>query len=298
VRIGRPRVGAIQAGGQVGSPGIGHGPQPEGAIDVHPRAPLPGPRHDVREGIEGARVHLSGLSAYHRRSRHVRGEVPGPDPPLVIGRDPADPLSPQPHQSQGPDQRGVRVLPDDHGQLWRPEQPVRLHVPAGLRQLLIPGRREGGGIGHGRPGQEHRGAAGRQAEQLGQPPGHHLVQARGDRRHDRQRRVLIPGRRQPVRAQRHRVRAAGDKAEVTAARARYGGRRSRLVQQGQRGGRVPAQLGQWLVEPREPGQRRGVGRYRAFVQPGQVVSGAPGYLGQQRPDLGVGQHGHNEQSGR
>jgi hypothetical protein len=181
VRVGGPRVCALKAGGQVGPARVGQGPQSEGAVDVHPRTPLPGPRHDVREGIERARVHLPGLSAYHRRSRHVRRETRGPHPPLVVGRDAADSLSPQPDQSQGPDQRGVGVLPDDHGQLRRPEQPVRLHVPASLRQLPVPGRREGGGIGHGCPGHEHRGAAGRKAEELGQPPGHHLVQARGDR---------------------------------------------------------------------------------------------------------------------
>jgi len=144
---------------------------------MHPRPPLAGPPDDVGEGVERAGVHLPCLRAYHGRTRHVRGQAVGPHPPLVVNRDPADSFPAQPHHPEGPDQRGVGILADDHGQLRRPEQPVRLHIPAGPGQLMIPGRRQSRRVGHGSAGHEHRRARGRQGEQLGQPPRHDRMQA-------------------------------------------------------------------------------------------------------------------------
>ena len=68
---------------------------------------------------------------------HVLGEAIGAHPPLIIGRDPAHPVPPQPHQAQRLEHRGMGVLPDDHGQFRCPEQPVGLHVPPGPGQLVI-----------------------------------------------------------------------------------------------------------------------------------------------------------------
>lgn len=292
MRVGRPGVRVGQAGGQVRTRGISQRPQPERAVGMHPRPALPGPLDDVGEGIERAGVHLARLHADHRRAGHVLREPVGAHPPLVIGGHPADPVPAEPDQPEGLDQRGMGFLPGDHGQLRRPGQPVGLHVPAGPGQLLIAGRGKGGRVGHGRPGHERRGAAGRQAEQAGQPPGHHLMHAGRHRGHHRQRRVLIPRRRQPARRQRDGVRAAGDKAEIPAARARHGRRGSRRIQQRQRGGRVPCQLRQRLIQTREPGQRSLVRGDRAFIQVSQVGPGTFGCVRQQHPNLSVGKRRH------
>ena len=239
----------------------------------------PGPLTDGEEGVERTGVHLARLGADHHRAGHVLGQAVGAHPPLIIGRDPAHPVPSQPQQAQGPDHGGMGVLSDDHRQFRRPEQPVGLHVPARPGQLVITRSGQGSGVRHGRPAHETRRGPGRQAEQVGQPYGHHLMQAGGHRRHHRQRNVLIPRRGQPLGRHRDRIGAADHEPEVPAAWARHGGRGSRLVQQGQRRGRVSRHGRQRLVEPGQPGQRRTVRGDRALIETGQVAPGPPGRIG-------------------
>jgi len=111
------------------------------------------------------------------------------------------------------------------------------------------------------------------------------MQAGGYRRHRRQRRVLIPRRSQPVRRHRDRMGAAGDEPEVPAAGTRHGGRRSRLVKQRERRGRVSRHLRQRLVKPGQPGQRSTIRGDRALIETGQITPGPPGRISQQRLDF-------------
>ena len=252
----------------------------------------PGPRRDGGERVERAGVHLARLGADQHRASHVLRQAIGAHPPLIIGRDPAHPIPAQPQQAQGLHQCGMGVLPDDHGQLRCPEQSVCLHVPARLGQLMITRSGQGGGVGRGRPAHEDRRGTVRQAEQVGQPGGHHVMQTGGHRRHHRQRRVLIPRCGQPARRYRDRIGAAGDEPEIPAARTGHGGRRSGLVQQSQRRGRVSGHLRQRLVKPGQPGQRSIVRGDRTLIEIGQVAPGPPGRVNQQRPDVRIGKRGH------
>ena len=245
---------------------------------MHPGLAVTGPLDNGREGIERAGVHLARLHADHGRAGQILGQAVGPHPALIIGRHPADPFPAEPDQPEGLDHGGMGLFPDEDGQLGRPEQPIGLRVPASEGQLVITRSGERGGIGHGRPRHEDRGGARWQAEQLTQPPGHHIVQPRRGRRHDRQGRVLIPRCRQPGRRQRDGVGAAGDEPEVPAAGARHGRRGSRLIEQRQRRGRVPRPLRQRLIETREPGHRSTIRGHRALIQAGEIAPGAPGYL--------------------
>ena len=50
------------------------GPEPEGAVDVHPGAALVGERDELGEWVEGAGVELSGLEDDDRRGVAIRVE--------------------------------------------------------------------------------------------------------------------------------------------------------------------------------------------------------------------------------
>ena len=294
VPVRRPGIGAGQASGQVRTRRIRQCPQPERAIDMHPRVMPLGPLQDGRERIKPTGVDLARLGTDHHRAGYVLGQAFSAHPPLIIGRDPAHPIPAESDQAQGLEHRRMGLLPDDDRQLGCSEQPVGLHVPADPGQLVIARGGQGGGVGHGRPGHERRTGSGRQAQQLDQPSRHDVMQARGHRRHHRQRRVLIPRRGQPARRHRDRIGAAYDEPEIAAARAGHGGRRSGLVQQGQCRGRVSRHLGQRLVKPGQPGQRGTVRGDRALIDAGQVLPGPCGSTSQQRLDFSTGKQGHDQ----
>ena len=90
VRVGGPRIGTVEgrrSGGNCPGSARAHNPNAPSTCTQAPRSLA----HSTtsREGVERTRVHLPGLSADHRRSRHVRREELGPQPPLVVGRDAA-----------------------------------------------------------------------------------------------------------------------------------------------------------------------------------------------------------------
>ena len=63
VRVGRPGVGVLDAGDEVGATGRRGCPEPERAVDVHPRTGLLGQRDRPGEEVAGAGVHVARLEA-------------------------------------------------------------------------------------------------------------------------------------------------------------------------------------------------------------------------------------------
>ena len=75
VGIGRPRVGALDAGDEVSQLRADVGPQPEGAVDVQPCVRVVGQRIGHRIGrVEGTGIHVAGLDADD--GRDARGRAP------------------------------------------------------------------------------------------------------------------------------------------------------------------------------------------------------------------------------
>ena len=68
VGIGAPRVGAIDALGEVPQSRAGSGPQPEGPVDVQPGVRMSADdRDDPLDRVERSGVHLADLGAHDRR---------------------------------------------------------------------------------------------------------------------------------------------------------------------------------------------------------------------------------------
>ena len=78
--------------GQLGARG---GPQPEGTVDVHPRALRVRPVDQRAERVAGPAVDVAGLEAHDRRGVQV-GQVRGSDAPLTVGRQPQRPAAAEP----------------------------------------------------------------------------------------------------------------------------------------------------------------------------------------------------------
>jgi hypothetical protein len=274
VGVDRPRVRARHADRQVRAAGRGGGPEAERAVDVAPRARLATRGHDLLERVERPGVDVARLGADDRgpaAGGQRRGERVSAHPPLAVDVDPHGRVAPEAEQPQRVEHGRVRLGARDHAHRRRADQPARLDVPAGAREDGIARRRQRGGVRHLRARDEPDGGAGRQPEQLFRPAGDGLLGRRRRRRHHVQTGVLVPRRRQPVRADGRRQRAAGDEAEVARAGARdeprLGRGRQRLDDRGgvlARVGQRPAQrvrlagrADRPLAERREPvaGQR-------------------------------------------
>ena len=67
MRVGAPRVSALQPGGQGGELRDRGGPEPEGTVHVHPGAVGLGNRYCLLEGVKGARVQVARLQADQQR---------------------------------------------------------------------------------------------------------------------------------------------------------------------------------------------------------------------------------------
>ncbi len=99
-----------------------------------------------------------------------------------------------------------------------PCRPCRSTSQPAARQHAVAGGGQGREVGHRGAGHEPDARAGGQAEQLDQPAAGDLLGDRGRRREDVQAGVLVPGRGQPVGAERGRQAAADHEAEVARAR--------------------------------------------------------------------------------
>ena len=159
---------------------------------------------------------------------------------------------------------------------WCVEQPVRFHVPSRGGEHRVPGGRQGGEIGDGRPGDESAPRAGRQTEQIGQPAQGDVLQTAADRRTDPQAAVLVPGGGQPARRHRLGEGPADHEAEEPAACGRERRRRAQPVEHGHRLPRRAAGVGQGLGELRQGVDGR---RVRAHPPVGQGIEVAGRALG-------------------
>jgi hypothetical protein len=105
-----------------------------------------------------------------------------------------------------------------HGKRRRPHQPVGLDVPTRAAKHGMSGGGQSGEVGHLGPRHEPHGRMGRQTEQVQEPRRGRLLGDRRRRRQGVESRALIPGRRQPLRADGSGERPADHVAEVPAAR--------------------------------------------------------------------------------
>jgi hypothetical protein len=219
-------------------------------------------------------VDVARLQAHDRRAgagREHLGQGVEPDPSLVVDRYRDRRTQPQVPQREV---HGVVALgPDEYPHPGRPGQPIRVQVPAPVREYLLPGGGEAGEVGHRRAGHEAHVGAGRQPQQVQQPAAGHLLDGGHRRGRVPHRAVLIPRGGQPVRGQRRRQAAADHPAVEAARRHAHQARFDGPGEQVDHGGRVIRPVGQRAERHRQlvgagPGQDRPVGQR---VQPGPCV---------------------------
>ena len=175
-----PRVGELDAGDEVARARAGRGPQPERAVDVHPRAVLVG---DPRAAPRSSHAPVFTLPACRhtivgprgrRAGEHVRSSATS-IAPLVVGRDRLDDGGAEPEQAQravdGRVPLGTRDDPhpgraDAARRVRRPNRPrpARDDGPRRARPCWPPGRRS-----------RSRPSAWPDAEQLLQPAARDLL---------------------------------------------------------------------------------------------------------------------------
>ena len=280
VSVGRPGVGGGGARDLAGQLGACGGPQPEGTVDMHPRALRMRPVDERAERVAGTAVDVAGLEAHDRRGVQI-GQVRGNDPPLTVGGQPQRPAAAEPDQAQGLEHRCVHLIAHHHLDRGRAEQPQSGGIPAGSGQHGVSGCRQAGRVGHRRPGDEAPGRLGRQAEQLADPADGHRVKAGRDRRHDRQRGVLVPRGEEPRGRDRDRPRPAGDEPEVARTRAGHRGRRAQVVEGRQNPGRLESRLRQPELQLPQGKHRLGRRGHGAIAEPLQVAPGPHGRVSEQ-----------------
>ena len=171
VRVGRPRVGALDAGDEVAEPRRDGRPEPERTIDVQPGSRALDGVGDLQERIERARVHVPGLRADDRRPVRVRQrstERRCVHP--ASARRPGSLRSGTSRCRGSGAPRPLRAAP-------RPRAPGcaarpgcrRGGCPSRPREHVMPRRRERGHVRHLAAGDEGGRDMLRQAEQLAQP---------------------------------------------------------------------------------------------------------------------------------
>lgn len=210
--VGGPGVGGLETCDQVAGPRGGGCPQAEGAVDVDPGVVLVGQRDRGGEVVERTRVHIAGLQREDRRLVGQRvGQSINADPPLIVGGHRFG--FAETEVSQGKVDGVVAFLADQHTDPWRALQPAGLDVPPGTGEDGVATGRETGEVRHETAGDgAHRGALG-QPEESGQPTFDRLAGGTVRGGHLAKSDVLVPGAREPVCGESHRVRAADDEAE-------------------------------------------------------------------------------------
>ena len=148
---------------------------------------------------------------------------------------------------------------DHHGDRGCTEETLRLDVPPCVQQQRITGCGEAGGVGDGGAAHEDNPAAVRELEEVDEPGVDDVVELGGDRRHDGERRVLVPRGGEPGRRQRRGLGAAGDEPEVGGPGVRDGPRAAGGVEQPEDVSGVGAAIGEGLVERSQPREGRVVG---------------------------------------
>jgi hypothetical protein len=221
VRVGRPRVGALDTGAEVAERPRHVRPHAEGAVDVEPRARLLGCVGDRRQRIERAGVDVPELRADDRRSAAGSERTAKRldlHASLVVRRHRHDARRAHPQEPQRTIDRHVPLLAGEDADPRRAGEPVAPDVPAGVVQHLPARRRERGHVRELAAGHESGRDALGQAEQVAQPVDRHLLRDRGRGTGGVEPRVLIPDRREPVRCGGGGNAAADHEAEEAPAR--------------------------------------------------------------------------------
>ncbi len=151
VRVGRPRVGALDVARQVAESRRRRSPQPERAVDMEPRTGRVTELRDLAERIEGARVDLPCLCTDDRRAVRVpehRLERVRSHPALVIDVDRTGRPAAQTEEPERTVDGHVLATPDHDGDRRRACEPVALDVPADSSEHLVPRRGEARDVSH------------------------------------------------------------------------------------------------------------------------------------------------------
>ena len=221
VGVGGPGVGLLDAGDQVRTAGGRRGPEPEGAVHVHPGPGLLGERDGLREQVAGAGVHVAGLEADDRRPVRLLPEhllqVGQVDRAVVVGQHRHQRRRAEAEQPQRAVDGGVPLGAGDDPDPRRPDQPVRLDVVARLLQHPVPAAGDAHGVGRLGAGDEpHRGAT-RKPEQVLHPAARGPFGRLGSRRQHGVEGVLVPPDGEQVRRRGGGRGAADHEAEVARA---------------------------------------------------------------------------------
>ena len=247
VRVGRPRIGALDAAARDGAARCWRRPT---VRTRRPRGARPHGRGDSRRSLRsGSNAPVFTLPAcaqtmvgpfvrgqcLRQRIRRMR--------PWSSAVDANDLPRSDAEHAQRADDGHVHFVADDHAQARRALQAVGLDVPAGATQHLVARGRERREVRHMAAGHEADADVRGQPEQLerASAPATSSTTDAG-RRHDVEAGVLVPGRREPVGRHGGRQRAAGDEPEIARSgggdEAGFGGTRQ-LLDDGQRlGGAV------------------------------------------------------------
>jgi hypothetical protein len=246
---------------------------------MDPGARLLGARANLDGRIERAGVHIAGLNT-NDGARVERGYRVGTHAALPVGRHPHHSRTAEPQQRERLQHGYVDFIAHHDGDLRRAEQAALLDVPTGAIEQRVPRRCQAREIGHGRAGHEARAGGAWQSQDLARPCQCDFFDGRGHRRHDPQRRILVPCSGQPVGGQRGGQGAADDETKIAAAGGGYGGRRAALIQQREHcggGARVFRQRSAQIAETDVVGQ----GRDAAAGDGGEVAGRTRGSLGKQ-----------------
>jgi hypothetical protein len=178
-----------------------------------------GERDQLHEGIESANVEITRLEYDDRCYIWIPAQGVVQDrrrqSPVLVGRQVDNRCAPKAQQANGALDRAVPLVAADDAQSRRARQSVTLHVPARTCKEGIAGRREAGDVPHLGTGDQGEARRRWQPQQLFEPHPADLLQ-HGLRRTGRhRRRVLVPGRRQPIGGKRGRRGAAHHPAEET-----------------------------------------------------------------------------------
>ena len=199
--VDRPRVRLRRPAYERRQRGARGGPQPEGAVHVHPRAVLARGLHDLLERVDRAGVDVAGLGAHDRRPAPLpQGgrERVAAHGAVAVHRHAHDPALAEPHDAQRAQHGDVHLVAGEDAHRRRPHEPVRLDVPADLAEHVVPRRRQADRVA--RRGARHEADARvrGEAQEVERPAGRGPLDRHRRRGHRRARGDLVPARHQPV----------------------------------------------------------------------------------------------------
>jgi hypothetical protein len=210
----------------------------------------PGPRltrsrRDIRDRVDGAGVHVSGLETDDGRAfEETAGESIGPHAAASVDGKRRDALPSEPEQAQRLQERRMDLGAHHHAYLGSSEQTSRLDVPSFAGEQMVACRRESGKVPHGGAGDEPSAPIPGKRQELPDPGQRYLFESRVDRRADGESAVLIPCAREQVAGDARGNGAAGHETEVPRTGAGDGGRRTDLVEESENLFRGARTLGQ------------------------------------------------------